>query len=374
MNHDYYMKLAFDLALKGMGHTGSNPLVGALVVSGQKIIGSGFHQKYGGAHAEVNAINDAKLNGFDAAGATLYCNLEPCSHTDKQTPPCASMIVREKISRVVISTIDPNPKVSGGGIAYLRSHGIEVIEGILLEEGHLLNEVFFKFITTNIPFVHLKMAQSIDGRVALKNGESKYITGPESQKRVHALRQKYDSIMIGSKTLKLDNPSLTTRSEDFNELSHPLRIVIGSLHSLNLDGKIFRDQFVSKTMIVTTEEDLRNNPTIRELLVSFGVTLLAVEKNNEGQVDLKLMLKKLAELKITSLLLEGGPVLATEFLKLKLVDKISFFIAPVLLGEGRNAINDLGIDRLIDKLEIKRQKIEILGNDILIEGYLCSQV
>ncbi len=374
MNHDYYMNLAFDLAIMGIGHTGLNPLVGALLVSDQKIIGKGYHQKYGCAHAEVNAIRDAKSNGFDVRGATLYCNLEPCSHTDKQTPPCATMIVNEKISRVVISQIDPNPKVSGRGVAYLRSQGVEVIEGVLSEEGCLLNEVFNKFITTNKPFVHLKMAQSLDGRVALKNGESKYITGPESLRRVHALRQKYDSILVGRKTLELDNPSLTTRSEDFLELSQPKRIVIGKLHGLNLDGKIFSDEFISQTIIVTTEDDIKSHPAHVQLLESRGVSLLAVKKNEEGQVDLKIMLDKLGELKITSLLLEGGPVLATQFLKLKLVDKMSFFIAPVLLGEGRNALNDLGVDHLEDKLEIKKQKIEILGNDILVEGYLCSPV
>ena len=166
MNHEVYMRMAFDLALKGIGHISPNPLVGAVLVRDNQVIGVGFHQKYRSAHAEVNAILDAKAKGFEIAGATLYSNLEPCSHTQKNTPPCAPLIVEEKICRVVISNIDPNPKVSGNGVTILRDHGVEVITGVLAKEGLQLNEVFFKFITSNTPFVHLKMAQSLDGRVA----------------------------------------------------------------------------------------------------------------------------------------------------------------------------------------------------------------
>jgi diaminohydroxyphosphoribosylaminopyrimidine deaminase/5-amino-6-(5-phosphoribosylamino)uracil reductase len=374
MNHEYFMQMAFDLALKGTGHTGMNPLVGAVIVRDGIILGSGFHQKYGGHHAEVNAILNAKAFGHEVSGATLYCNLEPCSHTKKQTPPCTSLIIKEKIARVIISTLDPNPQVSGGGVRLLRSQGIEVIEGILYREGLRLNEVFFKFITKEMPFVHLKMAQSLDGRVATKNGESKYITGPESLKRVHALRQKYDSIMVGRKTLELDNPSLTTRSDEFSEISHPTRVIIGKLKHLNLDWKIFCDDLRSRTIVVTTKEDANQNKAVSSFLETKGVSLLLAEKNDEGRVNLTAMLKSLAKRNITSLLLEGGPQLATEFLKLKLVDKVSFFIAPVIIGAGRNSIEDLGILELENKLKLEKRKIEILGNDILVEGYLCSPV
>lgn len=373
MNHEHFMSMALDLARLGLGHTSPNPLVGAVVVADGKIIGSGFHKKYGSAHAEVNAINDAKEKGFDVVGATLYCNLEPCSHTQKITPPCAPMIVLEKISRVVIANIDPNPKVSGNGVNLLRAAGIEVITGVMEAEGKILNEVFFKFITTNTPFIHLKMAQSLDGRVATKNGQSKYITGEQSLGRVHALRQKYDCIMVGRKTIELDNPSLNTRSTDFEILSHPLRLVVGKLSGLNRDWKILNDEFKRNTMIVATDAEVRNHPEVVRFLESNGVALLSVRATDDGLVDLKAMLKSLASLKFTSVLIEGGPMLATQFLDEKLVDKISLFVAPVLIGAGVNSINDLGVMNLTDKLEIKRSKTEILGNDILVEGYLCSQ-
>jgi diaminohydroxyphosphoribosylaminopyrimidine deaminase/5-amino-6-(5-phosphoribosylamino)uracil reductase len=372
MNHEIYMRMAFDLALKGLGHTSPNPLVGSVLVRDSVVLGIGFHQKYGSAHAEVNAILDAKAKGFEIAGATLYCNLEPCSHTQKNTPPCAPMIVLEKISRVVISNTDPNPKVSGTGINLLRDHGVEVITGVLERDGLQLNEVFFKFITSNTPFVHLKMAQSLDGRVATKNGESKYITGAESLARVHTLRQKYDCIMVGRKTIEFDNPSLTTRTDEFENISHPLRIVVGKLQGLNHDWKILQDEFKRNTMIVATDEDVKNNPEIVRFLELQGVALLAVKKNDERLVDLKAMLKSLASLKLTSILVEGGPMLATEFLKESLVDKVSFFVAPVIIGERRNSIEDLGINNLLQKLELQSRKTEVLGNDILVEGYLCS--
>ena len=374
MNHEIYMRMTFDLALQGLGHTSPNPLVGAIVVKEGKILGIGYHHKYGSSHAEVNAILDAKNNGYEVTGSTLYCNLEPCSHIQKQTPPCAPMIVIEKISTVVISNIDPNPKVSGNGVQFLREQGIEVITGILEREGLKLNEVFFKFISTNIPFIHLKMAQSLDGRVATKNGESKYITGPESLKRVHALRQKYDCIMVGRKTIEFDNPSLTTRTTEFENPSHPLRIIVGKLNNLNHDWKILTDAFRRNTMIVSTDEEVKSNPEVVRFLESQGVALLSVKKNEFGLVDLRSMLKSLSSLKLTSILIEGGPMLATEFLKANLVDKVSFFIAPVIIGEGRNSIEDLGITHLLEKINLCSTSTEVLGNDILVEGYLCSPV
>jgi diaminohydroxyphosphoribosylaminopyrimidine deaminase/5-amino-6-(5-phosphoribosylamino)uracil reductase len=372
-NHEYYMQMALDLALKGTGHVSPNPLVGAVIVRDGKVLGTGFHQKYGSAHAEVNAVLDAKARGENLIGATLYCNLEPCSHTNKQTPPCAPMIVHEKISKVVIANIDPNPSVNGGGIELLRTHGIEVITGILEAEGKKLNEVFFKFITTNRPFVHLKMAQTLDGKVATLAGESKYITGPESLAYVHRLRQKYDCIMVGRKTVEADDPGLTTRSDEFENLSHPLRLIVGSLGTLNQNWKIVSDEFKRNTMFVATDEDIQKHSDVAFFLEKNGVALLSAGANNEGRVDLKSMLKSLASLKMTSILLEGGPTLATEFLKLGLVDKVSFMIAPSLLGEGKNSLNSMDFTSLSQKLELQNTTTQNLGKDILIEGYLCSQ-
>lgn len=373
MKHEDYMQLALDLALKGSGHVSPNPMVGAVLVRDNQIIGTGFHQKYGSAHAEANAIADAKARGESVEGATLYCNLEPCSHTNKQTPPCAPLIVSEKIAKVVIANKDPNPLVDGGGIALLRSHNIEVITGVLEDKGEKLNEVFFKFIRTKIPFVHLKLAQTLDGRVATKTGESKYITGPEARAYVHRLRQQYDCLLVGRKTIEKDNPDLTTRSGEFEKLSHPLRIVVGSLGKINRDWKIVTDEFKRNTMFVSTDEDIRQNQDTAFFLEKNGIALLSAARTAEGKVDLRSMLKSLGSLKMTSLLLEGGPALATEFLKQGLVDKVSFMIAPSLMGEGKNSLDDLGFHSLAQKLNLTDTATTVLGKDILIEGYLCLQ-
>ena len=190
--------------------------------------------------------------------------------------------------------------------------------------------------------------------------------------RVHALRQKYDCIMVGRKTIELDNPSLTTRTEEFETLSHPLRIVVGKLQGLNHDWKILRDEFKRNTMIVTTDEEIKSHPEVVRFLETQGVALLSVKQSDDGLVDLKSMLKSLSSLKLTSILVEGGPMLATEFLKAALVDKVSFFVAPIIIGEGKNSIEDLGITSLLEKLKLHSTKTELLGNDILVEGYLCS--
>lgn len=372
-HHEQYMQMALDLAFKGAGHVSPNPLVGAVLVRDGKILGTGFHQKYGSAHAEVNAVLDAKARGENITGATLYCNLEPCSHTKKQTPPCAPMIVHEKISRVVIANVDPNPSVNGGGLELLRTHGVEVITGVLEEEGAKLNEVFFKFITKNLPFVHLKLAQTLDGKVATLSGESKYITGPESLAYVHRLRQQYDCIMVGRKTVEADDPGLTTRTNEFENISHPLRLVLGSLGAVNQSWKIVTDEFKRNTMFVATDEDIKKHSDVAFFLEKNGVALLSTGTNSEGRVDLHSMLKSLASLKMTSILLEGGPTLATEFLKQGLVDKVSFTVAPVILGAGKNSVLDLGITSLTEKLILQKTTTQTLGNDILIEGYLCSQ-
>ncbi len=208
MDHAYYMKKVFELAKQGIGLVSPNPLVGSLIVKDSQIIGAGFHERYGQFHAELNAIVSAKQ---PLKGATLYCNLEPCCHTNKQTPPCAQRIIKEGISRVVIANRDPNPEVNGGGIALLKQMGIEVIENICQEEGELLNEVFFTFHRKKRPFIHLKYAQTLDGNIACSSGDSKWITHENARKKAHEMRLKYDAILIGAGTLVADNPALTIR-------------------------------------------------------------------------------------------------------------------------------------------------------------------
>ena len=256
----------------------------------------------------------------------------------------------------------------------LRSNGVEVTTGILEKVGLELNEVFFKFIQKKMPFVHLKMAQTLDGRVATSKGESKYITGTESLARVHFLRQKYDGVLVGKNTLALDNPSLTNRSTEFTSISHPRRIGIGTLKNVNLDWKIFNDEFRKNTLFISTDKEIKTYPHIVDFLHNQDVALLAVSENWEGQVDLKEMLKKIADLNITSILLEGGPILASQFLKENLVDKVSLFISPSFMGSGVNVLNNLGVKTLDQKINLLDKKVEMLGPDILVEGYLCSPV
>lgn len=369
-----FMSLALELAKKGLGHTNPNPLVGAVLVRNGKIIGTGFHEKYGGHHAEVNAINDAILKNEKIEGSTLYVNLEPCSHTNKQTPPCAPLIVKEKISRVVVSNIDPNPSVSGRGIELLSKNNIEVTVGVLDTIGEKLNEVFFTVMRKQRPFLHLKMAQTLDGKVATAAGESKYITGEISRSYVHKLRQGADAIIIGKNTLLLDNPELTVRLTP-EKVSNPLRIIFCDLKTveLNLDRlKVFNDQFRKNTMLVTTDSDLSKNIKTSEALESKGVAILALKANLEGRVDLNSFMKSMFSLKLYSLFLEGGPMLASEFLKEKLVDKVSFITAPVILGEGRSSLNYIGINSLDKKLVLQNIMQKNLGQDYLVEGYICS--
>lgn len=372
-NPTQFMREAFNEAIKGKGHVSPNPIVGAIVVLNGEIIGRGYHQKYGGNHAEVNAINDAKNKGYDLVGASIFINLEPCSHLDKKTPPCAPLIVREKFKDVYISNLDPNPKVSGAGIKLLIDNGIIVHSGILEDEGLKLNEVFFKAMTRKMPFVHLKMAQTIDGKIASLSGESKYISSSESLKYVHELRNNYDAVLIGKNTLLKDNPSLTVRHIGKN-VSHPLRIVMSKIENLDLSLKLFSDEYRRNTVIVTTSEDLNQNLTAAERIEKLGVSLLGLKVGIDGHVDLQSFLKTMYSLKIFSILIEGGPTIASSFLKEKLVDKITIVTAPFILGEGISTFANLGFYDFNSKIEVLNIDRFNLGKDQVLEGYLCSQV
>lgn len=373
MNHEFYMARALKLAKKGEGFVSPNPLVGAVLVKNNKIIGEGFHAKYGSHHAEVAALMDAQSRAEDVTGATLYCNLEPCSHINKQTPPCAPRVIKEKIKTIVIANIDPNPFVKGAGINQMREAGIEVNTGILEKEGAELNEVFFKFIQTQTPYIHLKMAQSLDGKIATSTGESKYITGNESLKKVHELRQKYDCIMVGRNTVELDNPTLTVRHPEIENKSHPLRLIVTSLGKLNKNWAVLNDDFKRNTMIITTDSEVATYPEIVRFLESQGVALLQTKANSAGRIDFHSVFKSLASMKLTSVLVEGGPTLASSLIKEKLVDKLSLFVAPVILGNGKESFLDIGVKSLDQKIIMENKTVTSFGNDILFEGSICSQ-
>lgn len=369
MIHEYYMKKVFELARKGIGHVSPNPLVGALVIKDEKILGQGFHEKHGGPHAEINAIEDALKNHHDLTGATLYINLEPCCHTDKLTPPCAPVILKNKLKKVVISNLDPNPKVNGKGIQFLKENGIDVEVGTLASEGAKLNEVFFKFVQSETPFIHLKLGQSLDGKIATRQGESKYITGKESLKKVHEYRHLYDAVLIGGRTLSLDNPRLTIRNPQIENPKQPLRIVLTKLEQLNFTWNLISDDFRSKTVIVTTNKDYIKNAKRVKMLTELGVEVVSLQENMQGNVDLYELMGELASRKLTSILVEGGTTLVTQFLKIGLYDKLSLFIAPLIIGEGQDSFGQLHIEKLSNAITFDDFQYEFLGKDILFTAY-----
>ena len=362
-NDVFYMERALELAKEGIGKTKTNPLVGCVIVKDEKIIGEGAHLKFGDNHAEVNAILDAKNKGEDIKGATLYVNLEPCSHTGK-TPPCANRIVKEGIKRVVIGTLDPFPKVSGKGVKILEDAGISVTEGLLEEECLNLNERFFTYLKNNRPFVVLKAGMSLDGKIATESGESKWITSEFSRSHSHELRGQLDAIMVGIGTVLSDDPSLNVRHGKYR--NNPIRIITDSKLRISLDAKVLRDDLDSIAILATTENcDKEKLEKLKEMK---NVEVLICEEK-ENKVDLIDLMEKLKDYDISSILLEGGRTLNAEMLKNNLVDKFYFFIAPILLGsKGISAIGDLEIKDLKDSIKIKDMTCEKLFDDIIVTG------
>ena len=348
MNDEFYIKRCFQLALKGRGFVAPNPLVGAVVVKNGRIIGEGFHSKYGTAHAEVNAI-DSSIESVE--GATLYVNLEPCCHTDKQTPPCTKFIKRHGIAKVVISNLDPNPKVAGKGKIYLESKGIEVEVGILADEGEKLNEVFFTNMKKGKPFVHVKLAQSLDGKISTLSGDSKWITDTDARAYAHQLRLQYDAVIIGRHTLNKDNPSLTVRLiESGNKV--PFRIVVGNINEMNIKSHLFNDDFYEKTIVFTTQE---NKTKLSKIEI-------------HPFIDFKNLLEKLKELGICSVLVEGGGQVINSFLKESLYDKLSIFVAPFFIGQGQGYYFEEN-DKITDSIKINNPVVRKINNQVVYEGY-----
>lgn len=355
-----FMREALKLARRALGKTSPNPLVGALLVKGGKILGKGYHRRYGGPHAEVIALRNAK---GDIGNATLYVTLEPCCHFG-WTPPCVDAILEAGVSEVVIGSLDPNPRVNGKGIQFLRDHGIRVKVGVLEKRCRDLNEAYFKHIQTGMPFVTLKFAQSLDGRIATKTGSSQWISSPVTLRLAHKLRSTHDAVLIGIGTTLADDPSLTVR---LVKGKNPQRIIVDSRLRIPLTAQILSDEGVDRTIIVTTEGANRKKALRIQHL---GAEILWAEKNRRGGVDLRDLLEKLGHMGITSVLVEGGSQIITSFLQRKLADKIVIVMAPKLIGNGVEALGDLEIRDLKQALEISRMKTRRLGPDIIIEGYL----
>lgn len=352
------MRIAVTLAKKGIGSASPNPMVGAVVVKSNKIIGKGYHKKYGEAHAEVNALKDA---GSKAKGATLYLNLEPCCHFGK-TPPCTDAVIKAGIKKVVAGMTDPNPKVSGKGFEILRKAGIEVKSGILEEESKRLNEGFIKRITTGRPFVILKIAASLDGKTATKARESKWITSEASRCYVHKMRADVDAIMTGSGTVLTDDPLLTPRVGRIKKA--PLRVVVDSSLKVPASSKVVG----SNTLFVTTE---RASAKTAEFLKSRGAEV-EVFRSKNAKVDLTLMMDSLGRRGINIAMVEGGAELSASLLEEGLVDKVLFFYAPKIIGGvgAPGMIGGEGIDRLSDAMALKDIRIKRFGEDTMIEGYV----
>jgi diaminohydroxyphosphoribosylaminopyrimidine deaminase / 5-amino-6-(5-phosphoribosylamino)uracil reductase len=349
MRHQYLLNECFKLAGKGKGLVSPNPLVGAVLVKNGKVIGKGYHRKYGTDHAEVNAIKNSKV---DVAGSTLYCNLEPCCHTNKQTPPCVPLIIQKRINRVVISNLDPNPDVNGKGIQQLKKAGIEVITSVLENEGKELNKFYFKYITEKLPYITLKVAQSKDGKIAISNKKQTWLTGKASKKYVHQLRTEYDAVLVGAGTIKSDNPLLTVREVKGR---NPIRIIIDGKLSSSINSKIFNSKQPEKTWVITSS---KSDVQKRKNLEAMGIRIISVTPSQNGKLGIKKILKVLAENKISSVLVEGGAEIFNKFQKNKLYDEIIILQSPIILGKG---INDISPDsvKCLQLLSLSR-----LGKDI----------
>ena len=356
-----YMQRALELAERGMGKTSPNPMVGAVLVKDGRIIGEGYHKRWGEAHAEVNAIHNAT---DDVEGATLYVNLEPCSHYGR-TPPCSDLIIGKRIGRVVIGSLDPNPLVAGKGIEKLRAAGIETVTGVLESRCLRLNEVFLHYITAKRPYVVLKSAVSLDGKTAAPTGESKWITGEAARNDVQLLRNRYAAIMTGVDTVICDDPRLTCRIQNGN---CPARIILDSNLRIPLNSIVLKNQNEHPTMIAALEDA---SSAAAEKIEAMGVTVLRC-KSFCGRVDLSDLMEKLGALSIDSVLLEGGATLNEAAFVQGILQKLILYVAPKIIGGAgsKTFVGGVGIGRLEDAYQVKIDSVEQIGGDLKITAYI----
>jgi diaminohydroxyphosphoribosylaminopyrimidine deaminase/5-amino-6-(5-phosphoribosylamino)uracil reductase len=359
-DHLYFMNLAMKLALKAKGKTSPNPMVGALVVKNGKIVGRGFHEKAGSSHAEVIALDEAAKF---AKAATLYVTLEPCAHFGR-TPPCVDRIIKSGIREVVVGMVDPNPLNNGKGVNILKQHKIKVKVGFLEEDLRKINAAFIKYISKRMPFVTVKVAQSLDGKIATKSGDSKWITSDKSRAYAHRMRRDYDAIMVGVNTILRDNPRLDV----WFSKQQPRKIVVDSQLSTPQSANIFSKN--TKTIIVTLPSKPGQETENRKILS--GKAKILEVKEKAGQINLKDMVKKLAQLEITNILVEGGGTLNGSLFDEGLIDKLIFFVSPKIIG-GKEAISSVmgkGIARIDKAIKLKDVQLKRIGEDFLIEGYI----
>lgn len=358
-NDQRWMNRALELARRGRGKVHPNPMVGAVLVKGNRLLAEGFHARYGESHAEVMALEHARNR---TRGATLYVSLEPCAHWGK-TPPCVQAVMGSGVSRVVAAMRDPFPLVAGKGFAALRKAGIKLTTGVLEAEARELNRAFITRVTQGRPYVTLKAAASLDGKIATSSGESRWITSPEARTYGHSLRVQADAIAVGSETIRRDNPELSAHGQGRN----PGRIIFDSRLTLSANAKVFNSK--APTWVVTTG---KAPAARRRLLEQKGISVLSVGANRDGRVDVKGALVRLSKEGITHLLVEGGGSLHASFLEAGVVDEIYWFMAPTLIGgvNAKPAIGGHGVKRLSQAWGLENIRIEQVGKDFCFHAQL----
>jgi diaminohydroxyphosphoribosylaminopyrimidine deaminase/5-amino-6-(5-phosphoribosylamino)uracil reductase len=354
-----FMRLALAIAARGQGLTTPNPMVGAVIVKRGQVISQGYHRRAGGRHAEIEALVKA---GSQARGATLYVTLEPCCHIGR-TGPCTDKIISAGIRRVVLANTDPDPRVRGRGARVLRDAGIRITSGVLADEARMLNEAHYHFHTTHRPFVTVKFAQSLDGRVATATGDSRWISGPGALDYAHQLRAQSCAVAVGSGTVIADNPALTVRRVHG---AQPFRVILSSSLEFGSDRKLVKEPVRFPTIVVTTRSAVRR---VAKARWARNVMFLEVKSAGRGKLDLREFLRKMASFNIKSILVEGGPTLITSFLKAGLSDKVIIITSPILAGRGIESIGDLGIKRISDSLKLDRVRLQAIGRDFVFTGY-----
>ncbi len=380
-NHNFtkedikYMKLAIKLAERGRGDTNPNPMVGAIIVKDGKIISSGYHRQAGLHHAEIEAINNSRQS---LESSTMYVTLEPCTFPGK-TPPCVNEIVKHKFKKIIIGCIDPNPKVNGRGIEFLKKAGIKIKSGLLKNKIEQQNEVFFKQIKTGIPFICCKIASSIDGKLATKSSDSRWITSERSRMQVQDLRKEYGCILTGINTVLNDNPYLFPRKnieysyKNYNSQKF-YRVILDSNLRINLDSNIVKTSNLAKTIIFIDDKNKSKFTGKIKKLEENNIDVLPVNKDiveSTGLDILKIIKILYKKYEITSMLLECGPALITSFLKRNLIDKFVFYFAPKIIGgdSDYNMFSDLGINKIKDSIDLRFENIKRIGSDIAITAY-----
>ncbi|GMT41768.1 MAG: riboflavin biosynthesis protein RibD [bacterium] len=361
-----YMRRALDLAVRARGCTSPNPMVGAVIVKSGKIIAEGFHKKAGGDHAEIAALKAIRKAKKSAKGAILYVTLEPCCHRGK-TPPCTDAVVASGIKKVVLAARDPNPLVAGKGIEKLKKAGITVLEGLLQKEAKKLNEAYEKFITQKVPFVVMKAASSLDGKIASETGQSKWITNETARKKVHEMRQDCDVVMVGINTILKDDPSLNVRPVK-KGAKQPLRLIVDTTLKTEPDASVFHSQGGRVLIAAGTDAPASRLKPLEQK----GAEILRIGLKND-RVNLKELMKALAKMNVVSILLEGGGELFTSALASGIVDRVALFYAPIILGgSGRySMVHGKGVKQISDAMKIHDVAVTQLDGNILVEGAIA---